>query len=98
MQKVQIDFGANALPNQGKCSQLDIINRYEIYVVLTTTHSNRIQISGLLNEWSRMRQKLDNKEITQDEYNEWKQTWDDGEDVLEVLKRARRMDDSGVCE
>lgn len=45
-----------------------------------------------------MRQKLDNKEITQDEYNEWKQTWDDGEDVLEVLKRARRMDDSGVCE
>lgn len=56
------------------------------------------RISGLLNEWSRIRQKLDDNEITQDEYNEWKQTWDDGEDVLEALERARRMDDSGVCE
>lgn len=32
---------------------------------------------SLLNEWSRMRQKLDNKEITQTEYDEWKQAWTD---------------------
>lgn len=56
------------------------------------------RISGLLSEWSRMRQKLDSKEITQDEYDEWKQTWDDGEDALEVLERARLRDGTGICE
>ncbi len=53
------------------------------------------RISGLLNEWNRMRQKLDSKEITQTEYDEWKQTWDDGEDALEVLERARLRDGAG---
>ena len=53
------------------------------------------RISGLLNEWNRMRQKLDSKEITQAEYDEWKQTWDDGEDALEVLKRARLRGGTG---
>lgn len=53
------------------------------------------RVSGLFNEWGRMRQKLDSKEITQAEYDEWKQTWDDGEDALEVLERARRMDGAG---
>lgn len=53
------------------------------------------RISGLLNEWNRMRQKLDSKEITQAEYDEWKQTWDDGEDALEVLERARLRDGAG---
>ena len=56
------------------------------------------RISGLLNEWNRMRQKLDSKEITQAEYDEWKQTWDDGEDALEVLERARLRDGTGICE
>ena len=42
-----------------------------------------------------MRQKLDSKEITQAEYDEWKQTWDDGEDALEVLERARLRDGAG---
>ena len=56
------------------------------------------RVSGMLNEWSRMRQKLDSKEITQDEYDEWKQTWDDGEDALEVLERVRRMDVAGTRE
>ena len=53
------------------------------------------RISGLFNEWNRMRQKLDSKEITQAEYDEWKQTWDDGEDALEVLERARLRDGAG---
>ena len=53
------------------------------------------RISGLLNEWNRMRQKLDSKEITQAEYDEWKQTWADGEDALEVLERARLRDGAG---
>ena len=53
------------------------------------------RISGLLNEWNRMRQKLDSKETTQAEYDEWKQTWDDGEDALEVLERARLRDGAG---
>lgn len=53
------------------------------------------RISGLLNEWNRMRQKLGSKEITQAEYDEWKQTWDDGEDALEVLKRARLRGGTG---
>lgn len=53
------------------------------------------RVSGLFNEWGRMRQKLDSKEITQSEYDEWKQTWDDGEDALEVLERAGRMDGAG---
>ena len=53
------------------------------------------RISGLLNEWNRMRQKLDSKEVTQAEYDEWKQTWDDGEDALEVLERARLRDGAG---
>lgn len=45
-----------------------------------------------------MRQKLDRKEITRAEYDEWKQTWDDGEDALEVLEQARRMDIAGTRE
>ena len=53
------------------------------------------RISGLLNEWNRVRQKLDSKEITQAEYDEWKQIWDDGEDALEVLERARLRDGAG---
>lgn len=56
------------------------------------------RVSGMLNEWSRMRQKLDSKEITRAEYDEWKQTWDDGEDALEVLERVRRMDVAGTRE
>lgn len=56
------------------------------------------RISGMIDEWSRMRQRLDGKEITQAEYDEWKQTWDDGEDALEVMKRARQRDDAGARE
>lgn len=56
------------------------------------------RVSGLLNEWGRMRQKLDSKEITQAEYDEWKQTWDDGEDALEVLEQARQRDGAGTRE
>ena len=56
------------------------------------------RISGLFNEWGRMRQKLDKKEITQAEYDEWKQTWDDGVDALEVLERARLRDKAGIRE
>lgn len=46
------------------------------------------RVSGLLSEWSRMRQKLDSKEITQAEYDEWKQTWDDGVGVFELRTRG----------
>ena len=56
------------------------------------------KVLGLLSEWSRMRQKFDSKEITRAECDEWKQTWDDGEDALEVLERARRMDVAGTRE
>lgn len=56
------------------------------------------RVSGLLNEWSRMRQKLDSKEITRAEYDEWKQTWDDGEDALEVLEQARQRNGAGTRE
>lgn len=56
------------------------------------------RVSSLLNEWGRMRQKLDSKEITQAEYDEWKQTWDDGEDALEVLEQARQRDGAGTRE
>ena len=56
------------------------------------------RVAGLLNEWSRMRQKLDSKEITQAEYDEWKQTWDDGEDALEVLEQARQRNGAGARE
>ena len=56
------------------------------------------RVSGLLNEWSRMRQKLDSREITQAEYDEWKQTWDDGEDALEALEQARQRDGAGTRE
>lgn len=56
------------------------------------------RVSGLLSEWRRMRQKLDSKEITQAEYDEWKQTWDDGEDALEALEQARQRDGAGTCE
>lgn len=41
---------------------------------------------------------LYSKEITQAEYDERKQTWDDGEDALEVLEQARRMDVAGIRE
>lgn len=56
------------------------------------------RVSGLLSEWSRMRQKLDSKEITQAEYDEWKQTWDDGEDALEVLEQAKQRNGAGTRE
>lgn len=56
------------------------------------------RVAGLLNEWGRMRQKLDSKEITQAEYDEWKQTWDDGEDALEVLEQTRQRDGAGTRE
>ena len=29
-------------------------------------------------DWEEMRQKLDNHEITKEEYEEWKHTWDNG--------------------
>lgn len=29
-------------------------------------------------DWGQIREKLDNHEITQDEYEEWKRTWDNG--------------------
>lgn len=35
---------------------------------------------------------------SQAEYDERKQTWDDSEDALEVLKQARRMDVAGIRE
>ena len=41
---------------------------------------------------------LYSKEITQAEYDERKQTWDNGEDALEVLEQARRMDVAGIRE
>lgn len=31
-----------------------------------------------INDWEDMREKLDNHEITKEEYEEWKRTWDNG--------------------
>lgn len=37
-----------------------------------------ITFSDFLSDWSEMKQKLDAKEITQEEYEDWKQTYDPG--------------------
>lgn len=31
-----------------------------------------------IHDWEDMREKLDNHEITKEEYEEWKRTWDNG--------------------
>ena len=33
---------------------------------------------GFLGDWSKMKKKLDAKEITREEYENWKQTYDPG--------------------
>lgn len=34
--------------------------------------------AGLVRDWEEMRQKHDDHEIAQEEYEEWKRTWDNG--------------------
>lgn len=42
----------------------------------------------LFNEWAAMREKLDKKEITQAECDDWKLAWTDAEDVVELRARG----------
>lgn len=37
-----------------------------------------ITFDGFLRDWNKMKKKLDAKEITREEYEDWKQTYDPG--------------------
>ena len=52
------------------------INGHPAIVANDTTAGHGF--SGLLNEWNEMKQKLDAKEITPEEYEEWKRTCESG--------------------
>ena len=38
-----------------------------------------ITFDGFLRDWNKMKKKLDHKEITREEYEDWKQTYDPGQ-------------------
>ena len=46
-------------------------------------------LSEFISDWGEMRDKLRTHEITQEEYDEWKTTWDNGVNIMDLRARGK---------
>ena len=49
---------------------------------------NSENLSEFIRDWGEMRDKLKSQEITQEEYEEWKITWDNGINIMDLRTRG----------
>lgn len=49
---------------------------------------NNENLSEFIGDWGEMRDKLKSQEITQEEYEEWKTTWDNGINIMDLRARG----------
>ena len=59
----------------------------QIQIHISCEPQNR-DLSEFIRDWGEMREKLRTHEITQEEYDEWKTTWDNGVNVMDLRARG----------